>query len=306
MKKTWWILVFLALAGVTSFADDKENLTLCIRGFADRVDQLAFFMNVFTNEAAAAGYNISENYNNADFCIDFEIRPDGDHYIINVRLLRTFDNFTVLSTEYLFTEVEDMLPFNQALFNKIIANFPIEPDVIIVVPESYAWRNKWLYLRASFNYPISYYALQSDGLHAGLGAYWGRPNDSGFRSMPLDNNITALPGITLGVEAHILNWMSIEPNIQLYMDELHTSGYFYNLEAGVELKFPVKPGRIFMLEPYIAGTYVIPLGASGVFTQSGYFGFGGGIQIGVRGGARGVFFLDANYRYFGDVRINNP
>jgi hypothetical protein len=35
-------------------------------------------------------------------------------------------------------------------------------------------------------------------------------------------------------------------------------------------------------------------------------GYGGGMQVGIKGGSKGIIFIDINYMYFGDAVILNP
>jgi hypothetical protein len=59
-----------------------------------------------------------------------------------------------------------------------------------------------------------------------------------------------------------------------------------------------------MIEPYAAVSF--PMDTSTNNLQFPKFGVGGGIQIGVKGGSMGAFFLDVNYIHFiGDVVTRN-
>jgi hypothetical protein len=166
------------------------------------------------------------------------------------------------------------------------------------------WRNKWLYLRASLDFPVTFYKLKPDGLIGGSGIYIGTfGNPTGVA--PLDNKITALPGGTLGLEVQLLNWLSIEQKVQAiweYMNDIDS----LTIATGVELKFPLKFMENIMLEPY--GAVSIPLFSSEkIFESRPILGFGGGIQIGIKGGPKGAIIFDLNYLYFpGDTVTKNP
>jgi hypothetical protein len=141
------------------------------------------------------------------------------------------------------------------------------PDMV----ENNAWKNKWLYVRASINYPVSFYSLKEDGLLPGY--LLGLPDDP-TQTIPLDNKIFAMPGLTLGAEVQFLNWMSIEPNFQLSMGI--PADYFYlNMAVGLELKFPIKLFRNFIIEPYGSIKYL--LNPSPDFDKFPLFAIGGGI-----------------------------
>jgi hypothetical protein len=64
---------------------------------------------------------------------------------------------------------------------------------------------------------------------------------------------------------------------------------------GLQLKFPFKPGRLFMLEPYIAASFSMNTARHSV-SFPGY-AVGGGLQLCVKGGESGAWFLDINYMH---------
>jgi hypothetical protein len=170
------------------------------------------------------------------------------------------------------------------------------------------WRNKWLYLRTSVDFPITYYQLKEDGLIAGSGVY--DDPDHPTRVSPLDNQVVLLPSLTVGLEVQFVNWLSIEPKFQVGLDHMNETDFFY-MAAGLEVKVPLKFMRNIMFEPY--GAVSIPiLTPSDIFVTSSllgslpWFGFGGGFQISTYGGKAGAVLIDVNYMYFGDVGIKNP
>jgi hypothetical protein len=72
----------------------------------------------------------------------------------------------------------------------------------------------------------------------------------------------------------------------------------------VEQKFIIKPTERFMIEPYAVVS--LPMNTSPDSIQFPILGVGGGTQLGVRAGDRGVFFIDINYIYvLGDVVMKN-
>jgi hypothetical protein len=72
----------------------------------------------------------------------------------------------------------------------------------------------------------------------------------------------------------------------------------------LELKFPLKPSKHFMLEPY--GIAVFPTTTATETLEFPTLGVGGGLQFGVKGGPMGALFVDVNYvHYLGDVVTRN-
>jgi hypothetical protein len=167
------------------------------------------------------------------------------------------------------------------------------------------WRDKLLYLRMSFDFPINYYKLKEDELIVGIGVYEGDDPKNPNRVAPIDNVVVALPSLTVGFEVQFLDWMSIEPKFQVGWDHMNDTDFFF-MAPGLELKFPLKFMRNIMFEPY--GAIAMPiLTPKDLFTNSfPWFGYGGGVQISTYGGKAGAVFIDINYTYFGDVGRHNP
>jgi hypothetical protein len=63
----------------------------------------------------------------------------------------------------------------------------------------------------------------------------------------------------------------------------------------LEQKFPIKPSKHFMIEPYAAVEFLMATGEK--VKAFPMFAVGGGVQFGVKGGEMGAFFLDLNFRY---------
>jgi hypothetical protein len=71
---------------------------------------------------------------------------------------------------------------------------------------------------------------------------------------------------------------------------------------GIQIKFPLKPSKHFMLEPYAAIDF--PQNTGGGIKEFALLGIGGGFQFGVKGGEMGAFFVDANFMYnIGNIHI---
>jgi hypothetical protein len=294
-KKCALFVILFILTGAYSFAADADKTTLGIQGTGGNEEQVTFFVDAFSAEAAASGYEVTTKFDfrYADYGIKFEIVPNTsvveDRFFLNISLVRIKDLYVIASATYSFSELEDMVPYTQYLFYKLTANIPGRGGA-----ESTAWRNKWLYLRVSFDYPITVYELKPDGLFVGPALYRGDIDDPDD-FMPLDNRISALPGGTIGLEMQLLNWLSLEVNASLAMEEFF-GDYYYTATAAAELKFPIKI-KNFMIEPYGMFTYPIPNFTPSVFSEFPQYGYGGGIQVNVKGGPFGAFFVDVNYLY---------
>jgi hypothetical protein len=110
------------------------------------------------------------------------------------------------------------------------------------------------------------------------------------------------PAATLGAEFQFLNWMSAEGGFQLTFGD--PMGMSFVPVIDLQLKFPLKPSRHFMIEPYLTGAFPLTTAANAI--QFPKAGIGGGVQFGVKGGERGAFFFDMNFIYFlGQVEIKH-
>ena len=242
--------------------------------------------------------------------------PDEPQFILQLTLINNTDNSEVLSYDFPYTDIQDMNMFTLSLFILVAFNIPEEENPVISVitaPENDAWRNKWLYVRASVDCPVTIYELKRDDptLYRGQAMYAGSDIENPDRAAPLDHKYVAMPGLTVGAEAQFLNWMSGELYFQFSMDLGNppeygdlAANYFMNIAMGLELKFPVKLLKHFMIEPYGAVSY--QFNSSPAFEYFPQFAAGGGLQVGAKGSANGAFFVDVNYMHtFEDALYKN-
>jgi hypothetical protein len=238
-------------------------------------------------------------------------------YVLQLMLRDTKTNDTLVQQILYYASMDEVYNFFPLLIHNLFAHIfgtPVYTTAQAAPGTPYDasidnWRNKWLYLRTSVDFPITYYQLKEDGLIAGIGVYDGDFKNP-TRVSPLDNQVVLLPSLTVGLEVQFLNWLSIEPKFQVGLDHMNETDFFY-MAASLEVKVPLKFLRNIMLEPY--GAVSIPiLTPSDIFVTSSllgslpWFGFGGGVQISTYGGKAGAVLIDVNYMYFGDVGIRNP
>ena len=315
MKKPWAFLCFFLVA-VSVFAQQREDTIIYIPPVVSaRSDHAAFFHPHFEMEVMAANYTLTNNINEANYVLRFESMPyiivyddgtsepagPGDaQYILQLTLINNEDNSEMLSISYPFTEVEECYEFSLTLVYSAMANVPLT-KLTGSIEESDRWRNKWIYLRASFDYPvITTHVLKQDGLEHG-GAIYNPDNKQLYNS--LDHIVRAVPGATVGVELQFLHWMSTELGFLFRFGD-PSGEYTFIPGIGLQLKFPIKPGRHFMLEPY--AMLSTQANTSAFYNSFPWLAVGGGFQFGVRGGDMGAFFIDANFLLtVGDVVTKN-
>jgi hypothetical protein len=309
MKKTFCFALWLVLE-VSAFAQTREDVKIFIPPVKANADQAAFFMESFTMETMGAGYTLAANERDADYSLELEVKPnmilydDGTEeqappgekqFNLNIDLIRNKDNANLVSFSFLFDDLDEMHEFDLYLLYEAMANVPMTKEyTAIAAEEPDFWRNKWLYLRGSFDYPVTFYELLEPSYVI---------DETNQRAIHLDHRISPFPGATLGLELQYLKWMSTEVNFQLCFSDPSSNSMIPTIV--VEQKFPIKPSTIYMVEPYLAVAFPMP--TSTVVKQFPRLGAGGGFQFGVKGGNMGAFFLDVNYIYFlGDAVMENP
>ena len=162
------------------------------------------------------------------------------------------------------------------MLHQVMANVPLtgigSEQEHYELADSDSWRNKWLYVRASFDYPITFYQQQSN------------------------KNLTVDPfaAATVGIEFHYLNWMSTEINFNISFKDPIINDFLPSIQ--LQQKFPIKPAGHFMIEPYAALSF--PINTSSSVEQFPIVGLGGGCQFGFKGWNLGAFFVDINYTHF--------
>jgi len=284
----------MALA-YSSFAQKMPIGSLFIDGASQREELAKLFEERFIDEAKASGYNVTGSQSDAAYSFSYTITEntgmdaESNEPIIRIIIINNSDGEEILDFEYYFTDINEMYNYTQFLFQRAAISIPLprRNDLIDV-----GWQNKLLYIRASFDYPIKFFALQPDGLIGGIGVYEDKSDPP--RISPEDNKVLAMPGATVGLEVQFLSFMSIELNVQFSMGDTRDNN-FVNLAAGAELKFPLKFFPNIVIEPYTAFTY--PITVSDIFHEFPLFMVGGGLQAGTKGGKNGSFFVDAGFMY---------
>jgi hypothetical protein len=309
MKKNIFSLFFLAVLASSVFAQTREDISVYIAPVVASPDQASFFYENFVAETTGAGYSLSKDAEDADYTLKLEVKPNLIHYsdgtleqappdekqfILQITLIRNEDATEVVTFNFAFTSTDEMYEYNLYLLYEALANVPFSKAGF----EGDSWRNKWLYLRASFDYPITFYQLLDPK------ALWGDhpviPGEKQWHN--LDHRINPFPAVTFGIEFQYLNWISTELSFNLSFSDPFSTTFIPAIQ--LEQKFPIKPSRDFMIEPYAAVSF--PVNTSPITVQFPKVGVGGGVQFGVRGGNMGAFFVDVNYiHYLGDVIIRN-
>jgi hypothetical protein len=311
-KKALFFIIFLPLAAA-SFTQEMSNRFIFIEGTATNRDHLDYFQKNFAMEATGAGYVATEKKSDAAHTLRFKVSPDPDvpgEFVINISVIKNDTNAELVNFDFYFADIAVMDTFNRTLFLNATVNIPLpivtEEFLDSIQKDNDGWRNKWIYLRASFDYPITLYELQPDGLVGGIGLYTGEFDDPTLVT-PIEHKIVAMPGATVGVEVQPLSFLSFEVNFQVSLGDTRDNS-FINMAAAAELKFPIKFNnklRNVFFAPY--GTFYYPINYSPVFTKIGengepdrgfpMFAVGGGLQFCSNGGKYGAFFVDVKFLF---------
>ena len=304
MKKLLAI-VFVCIP-VFIFAQTRNDTTIHIpMPVGGNSTQQTFFKENFEMETVAAGYATTENASQADYTLKLEVQPnmivydDGTEeqappeekqYVLELRLIRNEDGNEIVMFNFPFTEVEEMYEYNLYLLYQAMANVPLTK--LTSVLETDHWRNKWVYVRGSLDYTISNY--QADVADS---ANWKSEDGTSHESLTpeIARSTTPMVAGTLGVEFQFLNWMSAEGDIKLIFGDPEQPTFVPTV--GAFLKFPLKPSKHFMLEPYLGIDFPMFTGAHIKNLSPFNTAIGGGFQFGVKGGEFGAFFVDVNFMY---------
>ena len=319
MVKVRYFLVLLTLIGFPIVAE-AQNRSIYIEGAATNAEHQAFFLQNFRTEGAGAGYPIAETRAEAAYVFRFQVtpniityddgtqaapEPDEPQFNIQITLIDNSTSEQVVSFGFQYINLDDMYEFNQFLFLRAVINIPngFETETVVVVEEVIddRWQNKWLYLRLSAEFPITFYKLLPEGLHLGNSVYSGTLTNI-IDYTPTDNRTVALPAASAGLQIQLLNWLSIEPGIQVVYDHDNRD---YSMAANGRLMFGIKSVRNVLLEPY--GAFWYPIRYSSDFSSFPKYAIAAGMQMGIQAGSSGVFFIDVNYMYsFEDAVLKNP
>jgi hypothetical protein len=314
MKKYLLFTAFF-LPALALFAQSRNDVTVYIPPVTGGLqEQRTFFAENFKMELFGANYTVVDKRLDADYILALTITQEVETYeaeggdiageeieeivnVLTVSLQSNEDGREILRFSWAFDTLEEMYEWNLHLIYQAMANVPFTK--LAFVPDNDHWRNKWLYLRASFDYPITFYAypdptaITSDPPTTG-----GQPDYT-----VLDHKVLPFPGITVGVEFQFLNWLSAEGDFKINFGDPLSTTLIPSIDF--QLKFPLKPSKHFMIEPY--GIASFPTTTATNTREFPRLGLGGGVQFGVKGGSTGAFFVDANYvHYLSRVVTNNP
>jgi hypothetical protein len=305
MKRVMFLTLFLS-SSILVYSQNRADTTLYIAPISggSEGDQ-AFFSENLRMEVNAAGYNVVDDSADAIYSISGTIAPEDDGSVLSMTLINVKESREMVTQELFYIKVEEsyeVLPF---LIWQMLANAPFvttdAPSVVVTegsgggrltpivnlintVPHDDTWKNKWIYLGAKIGV----------SLHLSSG-------DVKNQTIPYTAGILAA--------VQVLDFLDVQLEFDFDMDswaytpESETQSYNpVYLYMPLLVKGVLKPGKIFLVEPY-GGAYLnIPLDVPSQMTLP-WGGVLGGFEFGFKVGS-GILFVDLRYlRDIGDTTI---
>jgi hypothetical protein len=317
MKIFVFLMIFLSSSFLV-YSQNRADTTLYIEPISGgSASDRTFFEENLKMELSAAGYNLIDDLMDAIYSMSASIAPEDDGNVLSITLNNVVESREMVTQELFYIKAEEsyeVLPF---LVWQMLANAPFlvteapppppppppmvattDPNanrmapivnLINAVPDDDTWKNKWIYLGARFGPSLHFYMTGSK-------SYSDAVNIQGFTvEAGLEASVQVLDFLSVQVEtvfsmdnADYRDLKPLVPPTDTKLSHMYNAAYLY---LPFLVKAVLKPGRIFLLEPY-GGAYLnlefngdlkIPVG-----------GWIAGTEFGFKVGT-GVLFFDFRY-----------
>ena len=244
-----------------------------VTGTGSKLEDNEIFYKQLVSEVTYQQFNLEKTKNDAEFSLAGTISalpgntPSGvKQYVLRLALRDNTTNKLRANGDLVYGSPEDL---KDLLPNLVYT-------LLHTIPESAGkdnWRNKWLFAGVGAFWTPRVYTTESASMH--IGSFGG--------------------GIF--AEYHFLDFLSVGAGFELASDLIkvapNTDENYSNvlLEIPVLVKFVVKPGDYFLLEPYTGFHFNIPFGKA---TLPPVISWLIGFQYGVKAGS-GVLFIDPRF-----------
>jgi hypothetical protein len=283
MRKIIVIAAFL-LTPAFLFGQSRDDISVYVAPTTGgKTEDQIFFNDNIKMEVMGANYLVVDSQAEADYTINLNVTEEEDWddpyamvNVLNISLVDNSDGHEVVQFSWEYRDIEEMYQWNLQLIYQAMANVPLTK--LTAVPDTNHWRNKWLYLVA-YGYADFQFGFFDEDLI---------PEDEKRNRAPYTFFLS--PAIGLALEFQFLNFISLEAGFvgaQQNFGGDSLSGLKFALP--VLLKFPLKPSRHFMLEPY-GGIQANMSPSNNIKLTT--FSWVAGFQYGVRGGERGALVID--------------
>jgi len=244
-----------------------------VSGSGGKPENNDLFYKQLVAEVTYQHFKVAKTLNDADYTLAVTLSAhsgnkasDVTQYNLHIELKdnKTGKKLAEGDLEYgIAEEIKDLFP---SLVYTILNTIPEEAG-------KYNWRNKWLY--------------------AGAGAIW---TPRIYASESVSTHLASFGGGVFA-EFHFLNFLSVEAGVEFASDMIKILAKAeenypnYLLEIPVLLKYVIKLGDYFILEPYAGAQFNIPLDKT---TKPPLFSLLAGFQYGVKAGP-GIFYIDPRF-----------
>jgi len=273
MKK-YVLCLWVFLCGFALYAQNIPSYYIYIApvgGVGKGPEDNAFFAGSLAAEVTANNHVITGKQSRSEFTITPELGPmtgqAGQLFLFRITLTDSKSKKIITEQELVYSSLEEANGLIKVMTDSAFS------AITAMHGEIDAWRNKWLYLGASFFWAPRIYHGED-------------------RSVQMVNF-----GGSVSAELQFLNFMSAETGLTMVPDwfGIHSmEGNEYQnwiLEIPVLIKFPFKPAAYYMIEPYMGLHINIP-----IYNVSSFplVSWETGLQYGVKAGP-GIFFISASY-----------
>ena len=244
-----------------------------VTGMGSTTGDNDFFYKQLVYEVSYQKFILAKTNKDAEFILNATISEQRDdvptgvkHYNIHLVLIDNKTGKTASEGDLIYESIEEVKDLFPTLAHTLLYTIPEEAG-------KDNWRNKTLYAGASAIWSPRIYTSESSSAH--LVSFGGG----------------------LFAEYHFLNFLSVEAGFEIATDMFKVtssgSGNYTNilLEIPVLVKYVIKPGDFFVLEPYAGAHFNIPFGKS---TVPPLISVLAGFQYGVKAGP-GVVFVDPRF-----------
>ena len=270
MKKNI-ILLLLFCASFSLYAQSNTAAVYVppVTGTGSKPGDNEYFYKQLISEVAYQHFNLAKVKKDAEFSLVGTLSEHSDNarqYILHLEIVDNKTDKARSDGELVYEVPEDIKDLFPSLVYTLLYTIPQDSG-------KDNWRNKWLF--------------------AGINAFWSP------RIYTSESVLTHLASFGGGIftEYHLLSFLSVETGFGIATDMLKVIARdkesYSNvlLEIPVLVKFVLKPGDYFVLEPYAGVHFNIPFDKTTIPPAVSWLV---GIQYGVKAGP-GVLFIDPRF-----------
>jgi hypothetical protein len=310
------LILLLVFPSFVLFAQTKSDTRIYIAPCAgDGEADSRFFDESFAREVAAAGYTVVQNETEANYRINLQTEANTEYgeyedaklRILNIALTDIRTSREIIRFAWEYDTPEEMAEWSLDMLYQSIPSLA-SPTLRAAasspasLPGPDQWRNKWLYALAYGGADFTWFLREN--INGAEYTYTGPLLADGRRKyINTGNNQGGMirPLAGAGAELQFLNYLSAETGIKFRFNNVEGNENVPVLAFPLYIKFILKPGKLFMLEPYAGMELNVSTDQEAI--EPAIVSAAGGFQFGIWGGKPGVAFIDANFSV--DLGLSN-